>query len=181
MDASTTPLLPRMVLGFPRYAQGQGSRASPNALQEGRVTPADITVSVDFSRPSQPRLGRSIMLHHTRRPPPRAITALQAPPPSHHDQQSGVSTDGKGQPGAGGTTSATTSEGTTRTATCRHRLDASTGVSHTHLVRTSPSGLVKFRSLRCSVRAADLAAPNSNRTSVRQEEHHRVGSRPART
>jgi hypothetical protein len=45
-NATMTTLLPERILGFPPVHTGQGRRASPNALQEGKVAPSDVTTSV---------------------------------------------------------------------------------------------------------------------------------------
>jgi hypothetical protein len=77
-----TPLLPGLVLGFPPVCGGDWGGGTPDALQEGKVTPVGVTASVS-SMPTgispdhqtdHPR--RSDVLHLTCRPPAHATTVL---------------------------------------------------------------------------------------------------------
>jgi hypothetical protein len=86
---TTTTLAARTNPSVSPVYYGEWERGTLDALQEGRATPASVTVSVSrrqgfLPTPKKPHLGRSVALHQSCPPRTHATTILQSPFPHHH-------------------------------------------------------------------------------------------------
>jgi hypothetical protein len=139
-----TTLLLGQILGFSLICGRVVGRGNPDAPQEGMATPASVTASVSATRqgflpsPKKHIPGHSVTLRQPRRPPTRAATILQPSPSSHCGPLTKIDETERRQPKPRGAWIAATQEGTTSTATCGDRPDATTGADQAPLARPSP-------------------------------------------
>ena len=142
--ATTTTLLPGLVLGFPPVHRGARGRGTPGALQEGRrrprasprrCRPKPTRISPDPQKPAPDAPSCSPKAH---RPPTRATTVLQPSTLSHRGHGNETSGIEKDTPGARNSKVAATREGTASTANGSSRPDTVTGANQAHLARPSP-------------------------------------------
>jgi hypothetical protein len=138
-----TTLLPGQVLGFPLVRGGGWGRGTPEALQEGRATPAGVTTSVPdkptgispdpqktttpSDRRAPPNLPPTCLRHHDLGNHPRRLTAVTNTRPRVRGWDNGNR----------GSHNAAVREGTASTA--RHRGSRPDVTTETHQAQTGPA------------------------------------------